>query len=110
MRRAGRYVVLVHEGAPGGAHFDWMLEAGGVLATWRVPVAPADVPLGGAPAERIGDHRLAYLSHEGVVSGGRGTVRRVEAGTYEGEADGDVWNVALGPRAFVLSRDKVTPG
>lgn len=109
MRCAGRYVVLAHEGAPGGAHFDWMLEAGGVLATWRVPVAPADLPPGGAPAERIGDHRLAYLWHEGAVSGGRGTVRRVEAGAYEADVDGDTWRVTLGPRAFVLARDKVIP-
>jgi hypothetical protein len=86
-----------------------MLEADGVLATWRVGAAPADVPPEGAPAERIGDHRLAYLSHEGEISGARGTVRRVEAGTYEGEVDGDVWRVALGARAFVIGRHTVTP-
>ena len=34
-------------------------------------------------AEREEDHRATYLDYEGVVSGGRGTVRRVSAGQAE---------------------------
>jgi hypothetical protein len=34
-------------------------------------------------AERIGDHREAYLTFEGEVSGGRGAVCRVAEGTCE---------------------------
>lgn len=34
-------------------------------------------------AERIADHREAYLTYEGQVSEGRGTVRRVAAGECE---------------------------
>ena len=110
MRRAGRYVILEHEGSACGPHFDWMIEAGETLATWRVAVPPAEVSPAGAAAERIADHRTAYLSYEGPVSGGRGTVVRVEAGSYEADVEKDVWRVTLGTRAFVLARDKVTPG
>lgn len=32
---------------------------------------------------QLPDHRSSYLEYEGPVSGGRGTVSRVESGTYE---------------------------
>jgi hypothetical protein len=52
-----------------------------VCATWRLP---AGAPLGEAgrsiEAERLPDHRALYLTYEGAMSGGRGTVRRVATG------------------------------
>lgn len=44
---------------------------------------PAPPTSGDFPAERIGDHRLAYLDYTGPVSGGRGQVTRWDAGAYE---------------------------
>jgi hypothetical protein len=38
-------------------------------------------------AEPAGDHRLLYLDYEGPVSGGRGTVARVDGGTFTWEID-----------------------
>lgn len=74
-----RFVLLAHDWpAP---HLDLLLEAGTALRSWRLlvePVAGADVP-----AEPNDDHRLHYLSYEGPVSGGRGTVARRDAGTFE---------------------------
>jgi hypothetical protein len=58
-----------------------MLEAAGALRTWRLATPPsAQVPV---LAEAIGDHRSHYLDYEGPVSGGRGVVRRWDAGTLE---------------------------
>jgi hypothetical protein len=57
-----------------------MLEHDGVLKTWRLPAQPTDLP---RTALAIGDHRLAYLDYEGPVSGGRGTVKRWDIGTYD---------------------------
>jgi hypothetical protein len=93
-----RFVLLLHEGF-GEAHHDLMLETGAALATWRLRLdAPGGAPMphadtqkesfrslcGDEPiaAERIGDHRLTYLDYEGPISGGRGEVRRVDAGEY----------------------------
>ena len=73
-------VLLRHTLADGSEHFDWMLERGGALLTWRVQEMPL---VGEMRAERLADHRVAYLSYEGEVSGGRGRVVRVRAG--EGE-------------------------
>ena len=78
-----RFVILFHETPPGyerGSHFDLMLEAGGVLRTWAIAAWPA--PGETQPAERLPDHRLAYLDYEGAVSGNRGHVRRWDAGEY----------------------------
>ena len=90
----GRYVILWHQvsesgGSPAeckrgsrGDHYDWMFEAQGNLLTWASPrISPPDRPLVAA-AIALAPHRLAYLDYEGAISGGRGTVRRVEHGVY----------------------------
>jgi hypothetical protein len=78
-----RFVILAHDHpAP---HWDLLLEAGPVLRSWRLLA-----PLGAGaevPAEPIPDHRLFYLDYEGPVSGGRGSVSRVDAGDFSWEED-----------------------
>jgi hypothetical protein len=74
----GRFVLLEHDHPV--LHWDLMIEAGGVLRTWRLPRLPSDVDE--MTAEAIADHRLAYLDYEGEVSGGRGCVIRRDRGTY----------------------------
>jgi hypothetical protein len=63
------------------SHFDLMFERGAALRTW----ACSAIPVSGQemPAEKLADHRLAYLDYEGEVSQGRGSVARVVAGEYE---------------------------
>jgi len=78
-----RYVILEHDHPH--RHWDLMLESAGVLRTWRLAEPPR--PGGAVAAEPIGDHRRAYLDYEGPVSGGRGTVVRWDAGTFEWETD-----------------------
>jgi hypothetical protein len=74
-----RFVVLEHDHP--SLHWDFMLEAGGVLRTWRLSALPEAGRAVAAAASF--DHRLAYLDYEGPVSGGRGQVRRRDAGTFE---------------------------
>ena len=78
----GRAVLLRHELPDGSAHFDWMIQRAGGLVTFRVSER-IDLGLGGFRAERLPDHREAYLEYEGPVSGGRGTVRRIADGSLE---------------------------
>lgn len=81
-----RFVILHHR-QEAGEHWDLMLERGEVLWTWRLardPLDPQNYPIA---AERIGDHRKAYLTYEGAISGGRGIVRRVEEGTCASEVE-----------------------
>jgi DNA polymerase ligase (LigD)-like protein len=79
-----RFVVLVHE-TPAtydrGTHLDLMLEFSGVLRTWVLDRLPADGET--VTAERLSNHRLAYLDYEGEIAGQRGRVGRVDAGEYD---------------------------
>lgn len=77
-----QYVILEHT-VNGAVHFDLMLEVEGQerLRTLQLPRWPL------LPGEEVGytelpPHRRDYLTYEGEVSGSRGTVRRIEAGTW----------------------------
>ena len=76
-----RFVILYHQKFfSEESHWDVMLEVGDVLRTWSlVPLTKTSFSV---PAKRLPDHRLAYLDYEGEISGGRGTVKRVDTGTY----------------------------
>ncbi len=73
-----RYVILTHDHPK--LHWDFMLEWGGALRTWRLM---QELSLGDIPAEPLPDHRIAYLDYEGPISGNRGTVTRWDSGDYE---------------------------
>lgn len=94
-----RAVVLEHTLADGSAHFDWMIEHPVLrgerrLATWRTDDRPDRTDA--FAAERIGDHRAAYLAFEGEIPGGRGRVRRVAEGEARWESfDRDRLRVAV---------------
>jgi hypothetical protein len=73
-----RYVILEHNHPK--LHWDFMLEAGEVLRTWKLSACPeAGREVAAEPAA---DHRPLYLDYEGPVSGDRGTVKRWDWGTF----------------------------
>lgn len=83
------FAVLHHTGAE-PAHFDLLIAVPGEerLRTWRIDNPPESWPqTAESPqpivARRIADHRQIYLSYEGEISAGRGSVRRVAQGTAE---------------------------
>jgi hypothetical protein len=73
-----RFVILEHDHPH--LHWDFMLEAGDVLRTWRLPERPR--PGIAIRAESLGDHRKLYLDYEGPVSRERGRVTRWDTGTF----------------------------
>jgi hypothetical protein len=54
------------------------------LETFRCPRWPVEA---GDRLDRLPDHRRVYLDYEGPISGGRGEVVRVEAGTFRSDED-----------------------
>lgn len=99
-----RYVVL-HHVLSDRSHWDLMIEHGPTLATWRLEHDPAELlPRGSeaqTPALKIADHRKHYLTYEGPVSGGRGSVHRLDEGwatVLEEEPYG--WVVRMAGRIF----------
>ncbi|MCD4823575.1 MAG: hypothetical protein K8S55_03140 [Phycisphaerae bacterium] len=105
------FVILAHDGH-GPSHFDLMFSIGTALATWQCPRDPAGLPVGQSMScQKLPDHRLAYLDYEGPISGGRGSVRRVEQGRYEAalvsEERWDVQIIGQGMEGrFILRRLK----
>ncbi|MCC6678540.1 MAG: hypothetical protein IT436_15510 [Phycisphaerales bacterium] len=102
----GRTVLLLHRLPEGSSHYDWLtqVDPGGPLLAFRV-TDRIDLPeIGRFRAQRLPDHRPAYLDYEGPVSGNRGTVERVAAGRAEVRVSAAVVLVTLefghGPRSF----------
>lgn len=75
-----QFVILEH--CWNGVHFDLMLEVEpeAPLRTWALDAMPEPGRL--RTARGLPDHRRVYLEYEGPVSGDRGTVRRIDRGTY----------------------------
>ncbi len=79
-----RFVILEHTGSASykpGIHWDLFCEDGDSLRAWEFPESPLAVPR--QLVKALPAHRLHYLDYEGPLSGDRGTVRRVAAGTFE---------------------------
>jgi len=78
-----RFVVQQHFRDAEDWHYDLMLEHGDALVTFSCGVAPDDEV--GLPClvHQLRNHRLAYLEHEGEISGGRGWCRIHDRGTFE---------------------------
>ena len=84
------FVILYHEfpaSSPRKSHWDLMLRDGDVLLTWALEADP--LVHSSSRGERLDDHRLEYVTYQGEVGGGRGTVTRVASGDYR-------WLVPLG--------------
>jgi hypothetical protein len=75
-----RYAISRHRGSPDGDHFDFFLEDGDTLKTWRI-LSP-DLSREQA-AVQIFEHRASYLDYSGPVSKGRGEVAVARSGTCE---------------------------
>lgn len=78
-------VELLHTLTDGTTHVDWMIAQDTLatlpLITFRLPTPLAELKTGGELiAQRIADHRPAYLTYEGPISGERGTVRCLTRG------------------------------
>ena len=100
-----QFVVLHHTGWPGRAdHYDLMLQfAAGKSDDDRVLSTFATIedtfPSGQPPTklQRIEDHRRAYLTLEGKLSGNRGVISRIDSGAlfYIGQASNEVTEFEL---------------
>jgi bifunctional non-homologous end joining protein LigD len=64
-------------------HWDLMLEGQGTLATYRVPLPAEKITADPVIVEKIVDHDLKFLTYEGPVNKGLGTVRIVDSGEFE---------------------------
>ncbi|MBV8196693.1 MAG: non-homologous end-joining DNA ligase [Candidatus Eremiobacteraeota bacterium] len=108
-RKRLRFVVQMHRATR--LHYDFRLEADGVLASWAVPKGPTLVPLDRRLAMHVEDHPLDYRDFEGNIPSGQygaGSVIVWDGGTYTlAEGDDPATEIARGKIKFVLAGKKM---
>ncbi len=104
-----RFVVQKHDATR--LHYDFRLEADGVLASWAVPKGPTLVPGDKRLAMHVEDHPMSYRTFEGVIPKGQygaGEVIVWDEGTYElAEGDDAADEIAAGKIKFVMHGKKL---
>ncbi len=78
-----RFVIQQHRAT--AMHYDFRLEAGGVLKSWAVPKGPSLDPREKRLAVEVDDHSLGHADYEGprVIIWDEGTYRSLTGGPVE---------------------------
>ena len=105
-----RFVVQKHRAT--ALHYDFRLEARGVMPSWAVPKGPSLDPRQKRLAMEVEDHPLEYASFEGIIPEGEyggGTVMIWDEGVWAPMEEGvdPARAIASGEMRFVLSGTKL---
>ncbi|MFN2448282.1 MAG: non-homologous end-joining DNA ligase [Candidatus Baltobacteraceae bacterium] len=104
-----RFVIQKHRATR--LHYDFRLEADGVLKSWAVPKGPSFDPKERRLAMHVEDHPMDYRTFEGIIPKGNygaGEVIVWDEGTYELSEGGDpTHEIGKGKIKFVMHGKKM---
>jgi bifunctional non-homologous end joining protein LigD len=108
--RSGRFVVQRHRATR--LHYDFRLEADGVLLSWAVPRGPTLDSAQRRMAVHVEDHPIEYFDFEGVIPAkqyGAGDVIVWDWGTWEAEAPtlDATASIEAGELKFILKGERL---
>ena len=111
-KRSGRklrFVIQKHRASR--LHYDFRLEADGVLKSWAIPKGPSFDPKDRRLAMHVEDHPMDYRRFEGIIPAGNygaGEVIVWDEGTYElVEGDDAAAEIGAGKIKFVMHGKKM---
>lgn len=104
-----RFVIQKHHATR--LHYDFRLEADGVLKSWAIPKGPSFDPADKRLAMHVEDHPMDYRTFEGIIPAGNygaGEVIVWDQGTYElTEGDDPAAEIGKGKISFVMHGKKM---
>jgi bifunctional non-homologous end joining protein LigD len=104
----GRFIVQKHDATR--LHYDFRLEADGVLKSWAVTKGPSADPADKRLAVRTEDHPLAYADFEGAIPKGEyggGTVMLWDRGTWAPVPGKSAKDIDRGHLHFTLDGERM---